>query len=308
MGDIASLMIQDNISYPSKVKMVTAKKIGCMAVPIVDMRKIYKNNTEMLILLLEGKRAKKEAEVVNIVEYYVSYITNSLKELFAANRGNVASYAAEIANRKKTLDHKIVFQQILPREQLDQLQMEIKQEIQQEIEMLFGVKSLNIAGIKSNVDELVHLQHNQDIDILLSEYHKAIFVAEHMTIVANKVWDQCLGTLNLPPAVEKVVKKFKIGSIFINTVNCRPKDQLLNCQRETEKYLTGVMINVENRMNQDMRDTAAKVFYELYDQTIASCFDKRLALLMAKDNNPVVKKRSRAPLFLLKQANVSDVI
>lgn len=304
MGHMNSLIRQEKISSPSKTKTVTAKSIGSLAVTIVDIRKNYKKNREMLIELLERKRDKKEAEVVTIVEHYLNLITQSLKGFFEENKVNIASYAAEIVNRKKTLDHKGIFQQVLPRVQLEQLQMDIKHEIQQEIQFLFGVKSLKIAGIKSNVDELVHHQQ-QDIDILISEYRKAVFVAEHMTIVANNLWDQCLDTFNFSPIVKQVVKKFEIGSIFINTVNCRPGDQLLYYRREIEKYLTGVMINIENRMNQDMRDTTAKVFYELYDQTIATCFEKRLAFLMAKDNKNVVKKRGKTHLYLLKQADVS---
>lgn len=305
MGNMNALIRQEKILFSSKTKTVTAKSITSMAVTIVDIRKIYRSNREMMIILLERKQAKKEAEVVTSVEHYLTLITKSLQDFFEENKTNIASYAAEIVNRKKKLDHKRIFQQVLPRAELEQLQMDIKHEIQQEIQTLFGVRSLKIAGMKWNVDELVHQQHKQNIDRLLSEYRKAIFVAEHMTTVANKIWDQCLDTYNFSPMVEKVVKKFEIGSSFMSTVNCQPEDQLLSCQREIEQYLTGVMINIENRMNQDMRDTTAKVFYELYDQTIARCFEKRLALLVAKDNRNMAPRRGKTPLYLLKQADVS---
>ncbi|MBC8015841.1 MAG: hypothetical protein H7X79_08865 [Sporomusaceae bacterium] len=305
MGNMNALMSQEKLSFSSKTKRVTVKNIDSMAVTIVDIRTMYRNNREMLMVLLERKRAKKEAEVVTIVENYLNLITKRLKDFFEENKVNIASYAAEIINRKKKLDPKGIFQEVISRAELEQLQMDIKNEIQQEIHTLFGVKSLEIAGIKSNVDELVHHQHKNDIEILLSEYRKAVFVAEHMTTVANKVWDQCLDAFNLSPMVEKIVKKFEIGSIFMNTVNCRPEDQLLSCRREIEKHLTGVMINIENRMNQHMRNTTAKVFYELYDQTIARCFEKRLAFLMTKDNKEVARKRGKTQLKLVKQANVS---
>ena len=308
MGHMSSLMKQEDISFPSKIKTLTAKKIGSIAVKIVDIHKIHKNDREILIVLLENQHAKKEAEVVHIVENYLSLITTSLKELFAGNHTTIVSYATAIGNRKLSLDHKVIFQQLLPKVKLEQFEMDIKQKIQQEIETLFGVKSLKIASIKSKVDELVYHQQSQDIDMLLSEYRKAIFVAQHMTTVGNKVWDHCLGTFDLPFIPEKVVKKFKIGSLFINIVNCRPENQVQCYQQEIERYLTGVMINIENRINQEMRETTAKVFYELYDQTIASSFDKRLAVLMTGDRSYMVKKKGRAPLYLLKQANISAVI
>jgi len=305
MGNMNSLIKQDVISFPSKTKIRMIKNIGSMVVKIVDIYKIYRNKREILILLLESKNAKKEAEVVAVVEHHLNLITNRLNEFFVGNQANIASYAAAIVTNKKTLDHKEVFQEVLHREQLEKLEMDIKHEIQHAINLLFGVKSLKIAGIKLNVDALVHDQHQQDIDILLSEYRKSVFVAKHMTTVANKVWDKCLDTLNLSFMVEKVVRKFKIGNVFISAVHCRPEDQLRSCRREIENYLTGVMINMENRINQDMRDTTAKVFYELYDQTIASDFENRLALLMAKDNKQIVKKTKKTSLYLLKQANVS---
>lgn len=305
MGNMNALIKQENLSFSSKTKRVATKNIDSMAVNIVDIRKMYRNNQEMLIVSLERKRAKKEAEVVTIVENYLNLITKSLKDLFEKNKINIASYAAEIVKRKRKVDYKVIFQQVLPRAELVQLQMDIKHEIQQEIHTIFGVKSLEIAGIKSNVDELVPHQHKKDIDILLSEYCKAVFIAEHMTTVANKLWDQSLDTFKLPPMVTKVAKKFQLGSIFMRTVNCRPEDQLLSCQREIEKQLTGVMINIENRINQEMRNTTAKVFYELYDQIIASCFEKRLALLVAKDNKKMTPIKGKTPLHLLKQANVS---
>lgn len=305
MGNMNALIRQENLLFSSKTKMVTVKNIDSMAVTIVDIRKMYRNNREMLVVLLERKRANKEAEVVSIVENYLNFITKSLKDFFEESKVNIASYAAEIVNKKMKLDTKGIFQQVLPRAELEQLQMDIKHEIQQEIHTLFGVKSLEIAGIKSNVDELVHHQHKDDINILLSEYRRTVFVAEHMTAVANKVWDQCLDSYNFSPMVEKAVKKFEIGNIFMSTVNCQPEDQLLSCRREIEKYLTGVMINIENRMNQDMRNTTAKVFYELYDQTIVSCIEKRLALLVTKNNKKVPPKRRNTPLYLLRQADVS---
>jgi len=305
MENANALIRQDNISIPSKAKTVTPRNIGSMAVAIIDISKIYRNKKEMLIVLLERKQAKKEAEVVTIVEHCLNFITKSLNDFFEGNKAHIASYTAEIINRQKALDHNGIFQQVIPRAQLEQLETDIKHEIQQKIYLLFGVKSLKVAGIKSNVDELVHLQHNPEIEILFSEYRRAIFVAKHMTTFANKLWDQCLGTFNLPLMVEKVVKNFKLGSIFINTVNCRPEDQLLCYRREVEKYLTGVMINIENQMNQDMRETTAKVFYELYDQNIFDYSEERIASLVVKDNKKVVRKREKTPLYLLKQANIS---
>ncbi|GMB02236.1 hypothetical protein [Pelosinus sp. IPA-1] len=305
METMSALIRQEDLSFSSKTKIINVKSIDSMAVDIVDIRKMHRNNKEMRMVSLERKRAKKEAEVVTIVENYLNLITKNLKDLFEKNKINITSYAAEIVNRKKKVDHKEIFQQVLPITELEQLQMDIKHEIQQEIHTLFGVKSLEIASIKSNVDKLIPHQHKKDIDILLSEYRRAVFVAEHMTTVANKLWDQCLDTFKLPPMATKVAKKFELGSIFMKTVNCRPKDQLRSCQREIEKQLTGVMINIENRINQDMRNTTTKVFYELYEQTIAPCFEKRLALLVTKDNSKAVVIREKTPLHLLKQANVS---
>jgi len=305
MGNLNALIREETISFPSKTHKKTARSIGSSAVRIVEIRKIYTTKREILILLLESQRAKKEAEIVTRVERNLKFITNSLKTFFQAYKANVTSYSADVVNRKKTLDNNAIIQYVLPTVQLQQLEMEMKNEIQQEINLVFGVKSLKIAAIKSNVDELVHHQHEQNIDRLLSEYRKAIFVAQHMTTVANKVWDQCLDTFDLPPIVNKVVKKFKIGSLFMNTVNCRPSHQLGCCRREIEKYLTGILINVENEINQDMRKTTAKVFYELYDQTIASDFENQLAVLMTQSHQQVVKKRRKSSLYLLKQADVS---
>jgi len=280
-----------NWSIRQGIVLFPSKTINSVAVNRVNMRKIYRNKREMLILLLEGKRAKKEAEVANRVEHCLNLISKTISKFFAQQQVYIGSYATQIANKRWTVKQINIFQRMLSSAPLQQLQMNLKHEIQQEFQLLFGVTSLKIAGIKWDVDELV--QHQQDVERQFAEYCKAILVAEYMTILANKVGEQCLSTLNCPPIFEKVAKKFKIGSIFISAVDCQPEEQILRYQREIKKYLTGAMTNIENRINQDMRAITAKAFYDLYDQTMASCFEKKLALLVARDNNQVAQKQKK---------------
>ena len=67
MGHMDVLIKQESRSSSLNTKTITAKKIGSTAVTIVDMRRMYRNNREMLMILLERKRANKEAEVVTMV-------------------------------------------------------------------------------------------------------------------------------------------------------------------------------------------------------------------------------------------------
>jgi hypothetical protein len=300
MGNVNSLTIAENLSFSLKTKVVTVKNIGSLAMNIVDVRKMYRSKRQMLITLLEHQRAKKEAEVVAVVEHCLCLIRGRLKDFFESNKKKINLYAMQIMNTNQKVDNKGLFQQVLDGAKLKHLQMEIKNEIQQEIQLLFDVKSLTLAGNNPSFDELVD---HQNINALLSEYRKTIFVSKHMTTVANAVWDQCLDTLNVSHMIGKVIKKFALGSIFINIVNCQTKSQLIGCQREIERYLTGVMINIEHQIYQETSDTVVKVFYELYDQTVASYFDKYLALLEARDNKNSGKEKTS--LYVLKQAYIS---
>jgi len=288
MGNVNSLIVAENLSFSLKNKVVTVKTIGSLAMTIVDVRRMYQSKREMLMMLLEHRRAKKEAEVVAVVERCLCLIRERLKDFFENDKKKIHLYAMQVVYTNSKIDNKELFQEVLREEKLRNLQMELKNEIQQEIQLLFNVKSLTLAGSKSSLDELVdHL----NINVLLSEYQKTIFVAKHMTTVANTLWDQCLDTLKIPNIIKKVIKKFPLGSMFIKTTNCQPENQLMSCQREIEKYLTGVMMNVEYRIHQEMSDTVVRVFYGLYDQAIASYFDQRLALLENSDNTAVRRKK-----------------
>jgi hypothetical protein len=300
MGNVNSLIIEEKFSFSVKTRVVTVKTIGSLAIPIIDIRKMYRSRKEMLITLLEQQRAEKEAEVVTAVEHCLHLIRERLNNFFKENKKSINLYAIQIMNRKKKIDNKGLFQQVINEKELAHLQIEIKKEIQQEIQLLFAVKSLTLAGSNPSFDALID---HQNINTLLSEYRKTIFVAKHITTAANTIWDQCLDTLNVPNIIGKVIKKFALGSIFVSTVNCQAKDQSISCQREIEKYLTGVMMNIEHQIYQEMSGTVVKVFYELYDQIIASYFDKHVALVEAKDNKNSGKEK--ISLYLLKQAYMS---
>jgi hypothetical protein len=288
MRNVNSLIIEENLSFSVETRVLNVKTIGCLAMTIVDVRKMYRSKREMLITLLEQQQTKKEAEVVTVVEHCLRLIRKRLSNFFEHNKKKINLYARQIMSTNKKVDNKGLFQQVLDGEGLRHLQLEIKNEIQQEIQLLFDVKSLLLAGNNTSVEDLVD---HQNMNILLFEYRRTIFVAKHMTTAANTVWDQCLDTLNVSNIIGKVIKKFPLGSIFIKTVNCQLEDQLIGCQRELERYLTGVMMNIEHRIYQEMSDTVAKVFYELYDETVTSYFDKRLGLLEARGNKTVRRKK-----------------
>jgi len=300
MSNVNSLIIEENLSFSLKTRVVTVKNIGTLAMTIIDARKMYRSKRAMLITLLEYQRAKKEAEVVTVVEHCLHLIRERLNDFFQKNKKKIDLYALQLMNTNQKVDNKELFQQVLPEEELRHLQMEIKNEIQQEIQLIFAVKSLTLAGSNPNFDELVD---HQNMNILLLEYRKAILVSKHMTTAANTAWDQCIDTLNVPNMIRKVIKKFALGSIFINTVNCQTKNQFIGCQREIKRYLTGVMMNIEHQIYQEMSGTVVKVFYELYDQTIASYFDKHLALLENRDSKS--SRNEKTSLYLLKQVCIS---
>jgi hypothetical protein len=288
MGNVNVLIIEENLSFSVQSRGGTVKKIGFPDMTIVDMRKRVRNKREMLITLLKQQQTKKEAEVVIVVEHCLCLIRERLNSFFDHNKKKINLYAVQIMSTNEKINNKGLFQQVFDGEGLRHLQMGLKKEIQQEIQLLFDVKSLLLAGSNINVEDL--LDH-QNVNRLLYEYRRTIFVAKHMTAAANTVWDQCLDTLDVSNIIGKVLKKFPLGSIFIKAVNCQPEDQFINCQRELERYLMGVMMTIEHRIYQEMSSTVVKVFYELYDQTVTSYFNKRLDLLEVKRNNIMRRKK-----------------
>lgn len=283
-----SLIIVEDPSFSVEYRMLNAMSISSLPMKIVDVRKLYRSKREMLIMLLEQQQTTREAEVVSVVENCLRLIRERLRNFFEHNKKKINLYAIKIISTNKKVDNEGLFQQVLDEEGLIRLQLEIKNEIQQEIQLLFDVKSLLLAGNHTSIEDLVD---HQNMNRLLLEYRKTIFVAKHMTTAADTAWDQCLDTLNISKLIGKVIKKFPLGSIFIKTVNCQAEDQRISCQRELERYLTGVMMNIEHRIYQKMSNTVTKVFYELYDETVVSYFNKRLAGLETKGNKAARRKK-----------------
>lgn len=297
-----SLVERENRLYLVKSRNVAIRYFRGIMGNTVQVRKIYKSRKELTVFLLEDKQAKKEAEVTRVVDRCLHFITWRIEDFFAEYKVNIKKYAMEVVSRKKEIDSKWFFENVLPRKEVEKLQLEIKHEIQQELQQLFGVKSVQVAGIKLGLDEMVN---HQRMNSLLNEHYNTILIAKTMTNVANRIWDECLGRIKFPSLFGKIIKNFKLGSIFTKAVQCEPECELLRCKREIEKYLTGVLMNIQFRMTQEIRKTTAGVFYTLYDKMVAAEIDKRIAELVSENNIPVVMKKRTKPLYLIKQASIS---
>lgn len=231
---------------------------------------------EVVRLLLQEKREKYELEVCDAVDRCLDVIRSHSRKFFSTCEKNAIMKLQGKVNKKSFFNPNIIVENIVPSNELEELQAGIKHEIQAELKNLFGIASINIAACKYQLQQ-------EDLTIVneaMVDYCDTLTILNVMTEVADKLWSKSLKTLHLPGLVEKIAGEYKLGTIYMELVDCRPDDHRRRASLELERRIRGVLRNAELRLVNLLSSNTVDVFYQLFDKLIADQLTNRAAELL----------------------------
>jgi len=254
----------------------------------------------VMLGLLEQKDRNQETKVALAVDCCLNTMKERLDGFFAQCKAAVVAKSHLLLDSKKSIQLEAFFNHIVSNQALEQLETEIKHEVQLQLSALFRIRSVNIAAIHPNVLENAQIQK---VAKALTEYRRTLLVANTMLKAGNKAWDKSLAQFNFSKPVGKLVKKIELGTVFMQLVHCHPDKQAEICKQQLAKRIAGIIDNIHMCLAGELSKIIAKTFYQLYDDMFAKPITEQRAQLEAK----IAQKKSRTispnpSLYIARQA------
>lgn len=233
------------------------------------------NRSRLEFALLERKIAQSERQVAAAVECCLAAIREQV-DLFRSDCRREISLNLPLLLRADCSCEAILAKLINARQFLA-LEIALKKVIQQQLNQLYGMKSVNIAALHSSFADQAGLCSFAGA---FSEYRRTVSLTGLMLKVSQLVWKKSMTHNGFPKPVGKLLGRVELANVFLEALGCLPQKRQLLDQRHLAARLSGIIDNYCLRLLFDLSQLSAEIFYQLYDDVFARPFFQRRALLL----------------------------
>lgn len=236
-------------------------------------RGVRLSRTKLKLMLLERKIARRESQVAAAVERCLAELGERIDSFRCRRKREVRLQLPALLKANSSCE--AILAQLLDQQQFLALEIEVKQMIQQQLNHLYEIKSVNVAAVPDCPADEAALSRLADA---LSESRRTVWLARATLKMGNAVWEKGMARSGFPKPVGDLLGRINLTAIFLKELDCLP--QQLADQRQLADRLAGMIDNYCSRLLADLSLRSAQIFYQLFDNVFARPILQRRARLL----------------------------
>lgn len=240
-------------------------------------RGVRLNRTKLKLMLLERKLARRESQVAAAVECCLAELRERIDSFRCRRKREARRQLPSLLKTNSSCE--AILAQLMDQQQFLALEIEVKQMIQQQLNHLYEIKSVNIAAVPDYPADEAGLRR---LAGALAESRRTVWLARATLKLGNAVWEKGMAYSGFPKPVGDLLGKINLTAIFLKELDCLPQQRRLTDQRQLADRVAGMIDNDCSRLLVDLSLRSAQIFYQLFDDVFARPILLRRARLLER--------------------------